>query len=92
MRNIFTRLVFEVYCALVLLTGSALAGEVNLSIAASLKDVINELSENFAKQNARYQMSEELWGFRRSCQTDRERRPGRHFHLGQYRMDGLPEK
>ena len=35
-----------------LLTSIMLAGEVNLSIAASLKDVMNELADNFAKQNA----------------------------------------
>jgi molybdate transport system substrate-binding protein len=33
------------------LTSSSLAGEINLSIAASLKDVINELSESYARQN-----------------------------------------
>ncbi len=35
-----------------LLMSTAFAGEVNLSIAASLKDVMNELADNFAKQNA----------------------------------------
>ena len=35
----------------VLFATTALAGEVNLSIAASLKEVINELSDNFAKKN-----------------------------------------
>jgi len=35
----------------VLLSGSALAGEVYLSVSSSLKDVINELSDNFAKKN-----------------------------------------
>ena len=34
-----------------LLTSTAFAGEVNLSIAASLKEVINELSDNFARQS-----------------------------------------
>ena len=37
---------------IILPAGLALAGEVNLSVAASLKDVINELSDNFARQNA----------------------------------------
>jgi molybdate transport system substrate-binding protein len=37
---------------IVLLTTAAHGGEVNLSIAASLKDVMNELSDNFARQNA----------------------------------------
>jgi molybdate transport system substrate-binding protein len=32
-----------------LLTAPALAGEINLSVAASLKEVINELSDSFAK-------------------------------------------
>ena len=36
----------------VLLGTAALAGEVNLSIAASLKEVINELGDNFSRQNA----------------------------------------
>jgi len=35
----------------VLLSGSALAGEVYLSVSSSLKDVINELSDNFARQH-----------------------------------------
>lgn len=34
---------------LLLLAAPALAGDINLSAAASLKDVINELSDNFAK-------------------------------------------
>jgi len=49
MRNFFTKLLLSLLC-LVLLTGSAFSGEVNLSIAASLKDVINDLSDSFAKQ------------------------------------------
>ena len=36
---------------LLLLTMPAMAGDVNLSIAASLKEVINELSDSFAKKN-----------------------------------------
>lgn len=49
MRNFFTKLLLSLL-GLVLLTGSAFGGEVNLSIAASLKDVINDLSDSFAKQ------------------------------------------
>ncbi len=37
------------FCLLLLAT-PVLAGEVNLSVAASLKEVINELSDNFAKK------------------------------------------
>jgi molybdate transport system substrate-binding protein len=33
------------------LTSVALAGEIHLSVAASLKEVLNELSDSFAKQN-----------------------------------------
>ena len=33
------------------LAATAFAGEVNLSVAASLKDVINELTDSFARQN-----------------------------------------
>jgi len=51
MRN-FVAKIISALLAIILLTGSALGGEVNLSIAASLKDVINELSDNFARQNA----------------------------------------
>lgn len=36
---------------LIMLSSSLFAGEVNLSVAASLKEVINELSANFAKKN-----------------------------------------
>jgi molybdate transport system substrate-binding protein len=51
MRNVGTKL-FLAMLLVVFLTATALAGEVNLSIAASLKEVINELAENFARQNA----------------------------------------
>src|SRR6516165_7680825 len=37
--------------ALVLSTTPALAGEINLSIAASLKEVVNELADSFARKN-----------------------------------------
>jgi len=37
--------------SLLLIAAQAMAGDVNLSIAASLKDVINELSDGFAKEN-----------------------------------------
>jgi molybdate transport system substrate-binding protein len=43
---------FLVLIWIALLTAAAFAGEVNLSVAASLKGVINELSDNFARQNA----------------------------------------
>jgi molybdate transport system substrate-binding protein len=36
----------------VLLTSVALAGEIHLSVAASLKDAMNELADSFAKKNA----------------------------------------
>ena len=36
-------------CFLLLLVAPALAGDINLSVAASLKDVVNELSDKFAK-------------------------------------------
>lgn len=36
---------------LVALTSPALAGDINLSVAASLKEVINELSDSFTKKN-----------------------------------------
>ncbi len=48
MKNI-TSLIVSTLC-LLLLTVPAMAGDVNLSIAASLKEVINELSDNFAKK------------------------------------------
>jgi len=37
--------------SLLFLTGVAVAGEVNLSVAASLKEVVNELSDRFARKN-----------------------------------------
>jgi molybdate transport system substrate-binding protein len=43
-------MLITVFCLLTLVT-PALAGNVNLSVAASLKEVINELSDNFAKKN-----------------------------------------
>ena len=49
MRNVFTMLTI-LFCQ-VLLATPVFAGDVNLFIAASLKEVINELSDNFAKKN-----------------------------------------
>ena len=37
--------------SLILFTSPVLAGDINLSVAASLKEVINELSDSFAKKN-----------------------------------------
>jgi molybdate transport system substrate-binding protein len=47
MKNVFKMLI-TLLC-LFLLAAPALAGDVNLSVAASLKEVINELSEKFSK-------------------------------------------
>ena len=49
MKNVI-KLVSTLFC-LLLLTSPVLAGEVHLSIAASLKEVINELSDSFAQKN-----------------------------------------
>jgi molybdate transport system substrate-binding protein len=49
MKNI-NSLIVSTLC-LLLLASPAMAGDVNLSIAASLKEVINELSDSFAKKN-----------------------------------------
>ena len=45
------KLLLLMSCILLLPT-SVLAGEISLSVAASLKEVINELSDNFAKKNS----------------------------------------
>ena len=47
MKNVIKQL--ATLCCLLLLTSPALAGEVDLSVAASLKEVINELSDSYAK-------------------------------------------
>lgn len=47
MKNAF-KIVTFLFC-LLLLAAPAIAGDVNLSVAASLKEVINELSDSFAK-------------------------------------------
>ena len=44
-------LIISILCML-FLAAPAMAGDVNLSIAASLKEVINELSDGFAKKNS----------------------------------------
>jgi molybdate transport system substrate-binding protein len=44
------KLFVHLYC-LIILASPALAGDINLSVAASLKDVINELSESFARKH-----------------------------------------
>jgi len=49
MKNVF-KMVTTLFC-LVLLATPVFAGDVNLFIAASLKEVINELSDNFAKKH-----------------------------------------
>ena len=51
MRKAGTKL-FWAILLIVFGASTAFAGEVNLSIAASLKEVINELSDNFTRQNA----------------------------------------
>ena len=51
MRKVSTGLLWAILLVAVL-TSSSFAGEVNLSIAASLKDVMNELTDSFGKQNA----------------------------------------
>ncbi len=51
MRKVSTGLFWAILLVAVL-TSSSFAGEVNLSIAASLKDVMNELTDSFGKQNA----------------------------------------
>ena len=48
--RIVTRLILSLFC-LTLFSVEAQAGEVNLSIAASLKDVINELADSYAREN-----------------------------------------
>ena len=51
MRRVGSKLFF-VMLLIGVWTSVALAGEVNLSLAASLKDVMNELTDSFARQNA----------------------------------------
>jgi molybdate transport system substrate-binding protein len=50
MKKVGAKLFLTLLC-LVLLWAPALAGEVYLSVASSLKDVINELSDSFAQQH-----------------------------------------
>lgn len=49
MKNVSS--LFVITLCLLLLAVPAMAGDVNLSIAASLKEVINELSDGFVKKN-----------------------------------------
>lgn len=48
MKNVAIKLFVGVFC-LALLAAPVMAGEINLSAAASLRDVLNELSDTFAK-------------------------------------------
>jgi ABC-type molybdate transport system substrate-binding protein len=50
MGKIVTKL-FAALFLVVSIASAAVAGEINLSIAASLKDVMNALADTFAKQN-----------------------------------------
>jgi molybdate transport system substrate-binding protein len=50
MKNVTIKMLLCVFC-LALLAAPAMAGEINLSAAASLRDVMNELSDTFAKDN-----------------------------------------
>jgi len=47
----FIAKIISALLSIILLTGPKFGGEVNLSIAASLKEVINELSDGFTRQN-----------------------------------------
>ena len=49
MKNVL-KMVTTMFCMLLLAT-PALAGDINLSVAASLKEVVNELSDSFAKKH-----------------------------------------
>ncbi len=51
MSKIISSMFLFVLASLMLSATPLFAGDVNLSVAASLKEVINELSENFAKQH-----------------------------------------
>ncbi len=50
MKGVLKKLLLGVVC-LVLLAGTAVSAELNLSVAASLKDAVTELSDGFAKKN-----------------------------------------
>ncbi len=50
MKRVTIKLLLSVFC-FVLLAGSAIAADLNLSVAASLKDAVTELSDGFAKKN-----------------------------------------
>lgn len=50
MKRITIKLLLCLFC-LVLLAGSAIAADLNLSVAASMKDAVTELSDGFAKMN-----------------------------------------
>jgi len=80
-------LIFCLICVFIL-SATAFAGDVNLSVAASLKEVVNELADNFARKNP----DVKFLSIGRPCQADRERRARRHLHLCQPGVDGLPEK
>jgi molybdate transport system substrate-binding protein len=51
MRNLVAKII-PALLSIIFLAGAALGDEVHLSIAASLKDVMNELADRFTKQNA----------------------------------------
>jgi len=50
MKRIAITLIFSLLC-LMLSTGSAISAGLNLSVAASLKGAVTELSDTFAKKN-----------------------------------------
>jgi len=50
MKTFTIKLFLAVFC-FILLTGSALAADINLSVAASLREAVTELSTDFAKKN-----------------------------------------
>jgi molybdate transport system substrate-binding protein len=50
MKNVAIKLFLGAFC-LAFLAAPVMAGEINLSAAASLRDVLNELSDTFAKDN-----------------------------------------
>jgi len=80
------------FALMMMMATTAMAGELNLSVAASLKEVINDLTGKLYGKTFRHCFSEKLRSFGYTCRSDRKRRACRPDYFCKHRMGGLPEQ
>lgn len=58
------------FFALLTISVPAMAGELSLSVAASLKEVINELSASYSKKKSGYYLCKKFRSIGNACRSD----------------------